>query len=412
MGGSFSTMSTSDLLIVGSTIATSVLIIGLLIKNGNFSKKNNPNYGRKPFPRIVKILPFNWFNGWANWKSGIYKGKDLKSEIAYLGHQAIEVNNECAVIRSNGWLYVGKCVGGLIFGLILILGAGQLSKDYLEYRGWGGGFCSVFEVVEDEYVLAYRNEYDKSVADFFKREVCIIKRVLADQKKYNTINKKVVYFLGSSYWSQYLTVIGFLSFLFLLLAKAPPPLVFDRKKRLIYTQYKGKLYISDWDKAFYTVRYTYQAYSIGFELFHLNKKGEWEVRWFTIAGHHYFGELCEFLMAHKAINSDRSHAMRAWLILYMEKGELAVHPVLPFKGILDYMTPRQEQLDDDIDQQVEDLLAKMGEAPGEAEKVRTPSKEIQQLLKRNNDLDLYDILSEKNLAKYIALRDAKVNEKG
>ncbi len=103
--------------------------------------------------------------------------------------------------------------------------------------------------------------------------------------------------------------------------------------------------------------------------------------------------------------------MRAWLILYMEKGELAVHPVLPFKGILDYMTPRQERLDVDIDKQVEDLLAKVGEAPGEAEKVRTPSKEIQQLLKRNNDLDLYDILSEKNLAKYIALRDAKANEK-
>ena len=95
----------------------------------------------------------------------------------------------------------------------------------------------------------------------------------------------------------------------------------------------------------------------------------------------------------------------------MEKGELAVHPVLPFKGILDYMTPRQERLDVDIDKQVEDLLAKVGEAPGEAEKVRTPSKEIQQLLKRNNDLDLYDILSEKNLAKYIALRDAKANEK-
>ena len=226
-------------------------------------------------------------------------------------------------------------------------------------------------------------------------------------KKNNTVSKKVVRLLSSTYWGLYATTFGFFSLLFIFLAKAHPPIVFNRKKRLIYTQYKGKLYLTDWDRAFFSTRIN----AIGFELHHLNKAGEWESRWFSVAGHNYFGELCEFLFAHKATLRERYHSMRAWLILYMEKGEQAVHPVLPFKGILDYLTPRQEQLDADIDQQVESLIAHTKKTPGESEKVRIPSKEIRQLLNQNNDLDLGDILSEKNLARYIVHRDANAAEK-
>ena len=50
-------------------------------------------------------------------------------------------------------------------------------------------------------------------------------------------------------------------------------------------------------------------------------------------------------------------------------------------------------------------------APGNAEKAQRPNPEIQRLLKQNNDVDLYDILSKKKLAKSIEIRDAnKANQ--
>jgi hypothetical protein len=200
--------------------------------------------------------------------------------------------------------------------------------------------------------------------------------------RYDTFEKKMMYFFKHRLLTFFFLIVVFLSLIAVVFIKAPPPLIFDRKYRLIYTQYKGKIYLCDWDKAFYTIRFTYQAYSIGFELYHLDKNGKWIPKWFTVAGHHYYGEANDYLLNLKAVNADRSHAMRAWLILFMEKGELAVHPVLPFKGILDDLTPRKEKLDDDIEQQVTALLKPFNyKAPGNTEKATKFNPEIERLLK-------------------------------
>jgi hypothetical protein len=407
MGGSFSTFSIFDWLLVSTTIGLSLLIIWGLIKNGNFSKRKNPTWGCDPLPRNKKLFPFKWLNGWAHWKSGVYQGKELNNEIAYIGHQAIQIKKNKVTVRSDGWLYAKKSICGIVFGMVFILGILISTKEFLKLYNYRN-FCPVIIQKENNDQDIKLKMLPDGIINILKGQVCIIKNILFYDDRYDSFEKKMSRLFSHNYWGYYLFIIGFFALLRIFLSKAPPPLVFDRKKRLIYTQYKNKLYLSDWDKAYYTIQVNSQSYIVGFELYHIDKKGNWVPKWFTIAGHHYYGEVNEYLLSLKAIHSDRSHAMRAWLILFMEKGELAVHPVLPFKGILDDLTPRKEKLDDDIEQQVTALLERFNyKAPGNAEKATKFNPEIEPLLKKNNDVDLYDILSEKNLAKYIANREAQ-----
>ncbi|EPJ47496.1 MAG: hypothetical protein OFPII_12430 [Osedax symbiont Rs1] len=404
--GLFKSMSIFDLLIIFTAIGLGIIIVWMLILNGNFSKKNNPTWGRYPLPRSDKFLPFNWFNGWANWKSAIYTGKKLDIEIAYIGHQVINISKDKVVIRSNCWLYAGKFLFGFILLIIFSLGFLITSKNYLKFHRTGGG-CPII-IQTDAGQIVEREYFKGNIINYFYREYCYLRNALFYDNRNNTIKKKLSSLFNIDLFPLYLLFLGSGGGLLLIISRAPPPLVFNRKKRIIYTQHKGKIYISNWDKTFYTIRFIHQAFSIGFELYHLDKNGDWQSKWFSVAGHHYYGETNDYLLALKAMRADRSHAMRAWLILFMDKGAMAVHPVLPFKGILDTLTPRQTLLDEDIEAQVETLLKSLDyKAPGEAEPANRPDPEIQQLLRQNNDLDLYDILTEKNLAKYIADRDAK-----
>ncbi|EPJ47494.1 MAG: hypothetical protein OFPII_12410 [Osedax symbiont Rs1] len=404
----FDMFSSDQILIIVIAASLIVIIIVGAIKLGAFSKTNNPSWGHAPFPRTEKIQIFNWFNGWANWKSRLYTGKKLTTRIAYIGHHLTEINNNQATIRSNGWFYTRKTLLSIWIGIAFVTTSLIIMDDYKWFYIRDGGMCPIIQVVKDKKEVVGYVDYNGSFYDYIGQEFCVIKNVFGNSRLHDTVERKVKYFLSSNYYIRFTWLASFLIICWLVFTKSPPPLVFDRKRRLVYTQYKGKIYLSDWDKLFYSIRTTYQAHSIGFELYHLDKKGRWKPKWFSVAGHHYYGELNDHLLSLNAVNSNRSHAMRAWLILFMEKGPLAVHPVLPFKGILDTLTPRKGSLSLGFEEQLAALLKSIDyQAPGAAEKVSQADPEIQQLLRQNNDVDLYDILTEKNLAKYIADRDTK-----
>ncbi len=196
MGGSFSTIPVEGLLIIGSIIVIALTVIGIMIKAGWFSEENDPMRGNKPYPRTNKFQPFNWCNGWANWKSEVYKGKELKAETAYLGHQILEISKDLVVIRSNSFLYAIKTLLLLIFGTFYLVIILIISSEYLNFHN-RGGVCPNIDYSNGDQIVIHEN-LKGNFKNYIYREYCYVRNSLFHDKRFNTFEKKFLSLLSET----------------------------------------------------------------------------------------------------------------------------------------------------------------------------------------------------------------------
>lgn len=398
------TLSPDKVWAIAFVILLGLLCIGFLLfvahKLGILDGTNE-DLTPEPFPRTQGSFFRSDFSFWVAWKSGIYRGKKLFITIPYIGNQLIEINKYKAIIKTGSGLYVRNFFLTYLFVFIFLFNI-FLFIDKTVIRSNGSmNYCVTYSDPNDHGTKEYI-ELGESFLFIYISDFCDMRNIIFSMNYlFEGKLSRLDFLLRSTYWFYYLSIVSFSLLAEILLTKPTPPIVFDRKRRIIYTQFNDQLYLSNWDRAFFSVRFN----SLAFELYRLDDQGHWQSRWFTLAGHHFFGERNEVLEeAHHAVGSDRSHAMRSWLILYMDKGAHAVHGALPFKGLGDYLMPRKSELDINIEQQIDELLLKR-RAPGEAERVVWPDKEVKWLLQRDNTLDFSELLPPKQYARYLYYLD-------
>lgn len=329
---------------------------------------NNPvarDYiGEYPKKRQQKRNFFSFFGGgFAKWKSGVYGPRDRAFEVPpYCSSHVISFSNDKCTVRSDHRFFTRRIVlGGYVFGIIFMLGFMIFMKDYLKY-GESRQYCITNEI---EPETGYRKSVytGGGISGYIHARWCTIKlRYNNDGPALEKLNS---IFLSSRHFPFTLMLFGLLGWACLFFKKAPPPIIFDRKKRIVYTQYKGKVYVSDWDTLSISPTTGHLSNGLGLELFTKDKQGNWQPKWFSLAGYHYHFEFwIGYLWDSGLAWMKRWEGMRSWLILYMDKGPEYVHTPVDRKGLLDYFVPFRKTLPEDMEQQALSLIGD-DKAPGD-----------------------------------------------
>lgn len=321
--------------------------------------------GTSPKKRHPKVKDIKLFagGGLANWKTGIYGPKDKTFEVPpYSSSHVTSVSSDKCKIRSDHKFFSRRIfLGGYVFGIIFMLGFMIFMKDYLKY-GDSRQYCIIDEV---EPETGYRKSVytGGGVTGYIHARWCTIKLRYSSDRP--VLEKLDSIFLSSRHFPFTLMVFGLFGWVYLFFKSAPPPIIFDRKRRLVYTQYKGKTYVSDWDTLSISPTTGHLASGLGLELFTRGNDGNWQSKWFSLAGYHYHLEFwIGYLWDSGLAWMKRWEGMRGWLILYMDKGPESVHAPVDRKGFLDCFVPFRKKLPEDIEQQALSLIGD-DKAPGD-----------------------------------------------
>lgn len=378
------------------------LVLFTMIKAGVFSKARNPGWGNQPKPTSIRG-PWLWrdLRGWGHWKAPIKHGNiDIAYDIPpYIAHHALSTKKDSAIIRSGCWYYSRKVFIG--FHLNLLIFALSSVSILIEYKSFSisGGACTIIEKSNGTQVFG-GYYLGKSFSDMLYQRYCIVRNVLFVDERFNKISKKIHHLSGLYYIKYYAFTFSTIIFVWLFFSKSPSNIVLDRRHRYVYTMYKRKIYVARWNNLAFTTKLGYGLYSLGIELYTKDKKDEWQSRWFSIAGHRYYGEQDSGLVHMLQLGGiNRWHSFRLWLLRYMERGPEYVHPPLPFKGILDHLTFRHGTLPEDIGEQVQALLGDEP-APSDPDFDSSVSENIKIHIERRIGYTVQDMLTPANYAKF------------
>ena len=278
--------------------------------------------------------------------NGIYGPKQpLPDATPYIAANLLDKNNQRAVVRGGvTYFHLNKV---LIMLLLFILPLNL-------------GVYTTYKSIKGLYNLPIDGPIRRGM-HYIEFEMHMVKSLYYRYQNNKTTLSSVINYHGKSIF----LLSGLFFTLLLLLWPAPPPLIFDRQRRLVYTYHKSKLYITSFDAMPLLASvskleiegrsHEYLRASNGLFLCTW-KENSWQPYPFSIATHHYFGEPKLGYYAHRTWN---------WMIAYMDEGAHAVPE--PVKGIgwLNILSPFSRKLPRDIETQVDQLLAKVGSIPGD-----------------------------------------------
>ena len=352
-------------------IVPGIMLFVWFYRYSGYNWRADSLYGKDPAPSEAPKWSTYPFGAWAQWRASIRAPKlfVLGRDVAYIGHQALSMDNTHAVIRSDIDYYRKRFIAFYFIGFAAIVGGGQTLIEYEKFYN-RGPVCNHIEIIEGEKKRNYPAQ-GNSIFDYLKEMKCNIERpvLLAIKFKENVTDALVTAVLHTDVFSLILFVLSFSILLYLSLRRNPPPLVFDRKRRLVYTFRHGRVWLCDWDAlSTSTVFEIFRRRGLGVRLYAEDGKGGWEPRWFSVATHYYWAEMppIELWNEHMMDREGRVICHQVWLLRYMELGPQAVHAVLPFTGVMDWLLPRAGRLPGDLEDRVDALLAAQGgKAPGD-----------------------------------------------
>ncbi|OLS46839.1 hypothetical protein BV379_00060 [Rhodovulum sulfidophilum] len=139
---------------------------------------------------------------------------------------------------------------------------------------------------------------------------------------------------------------SFLAFLVMLLFKAPAPIVVDRKRRLVYTWHRGRIWAARWDDVAITrveghLRHTALAFALH------DTKGKGGTRWFILSGAPAWGEKDDprDRLLSDARDFNRWQGMRLWLHEWVEgRREPSQADLSRRFAVMHLLVPRQRKI--------------------------------------------------------------------
>ncbi|MBL3575841.1 hypothetical protein JMK10_20750 [Rhodovulum sulfidophilum] len=139
---------------------------------------------------------------------------------------------------------------------------------------------------------------------------------------------------------------SFLAFLVMLLFKSPAPIVVDRKRRLVYTWHRGRIWAARWDDVAITrveghLRHTALAFALH------DTKGKGGTRWFILSGAPAWGEKDDprDRLLSDARDFNRWQGMRLWLHEWVEgRREPSQEDLSRRFAVMHLLVPRQRKI--------------------------------------------------------------------
>ena len=167
-------------------------------------------------------------------------------------------------------------------------------------------------------------------------------------------------FLLSEPFFLLLLILTTLIYLATLLHRPAPPLVFDRKRQIVYTVHRGHLHAARWPEVKMTVAICGRNSAPVFALEDI--EGGRGRRWFTMAAWGGMWKHSEAKSADEPHQWDRWKATRLWLLRFMENTDIPTETGQA-RGPIILLAPREGRLPDDLHERV-DKVAHEGRIAG------------------------------------------------
>lgn len=291
--------------------------------------------------------------GLSKWQSGIVGPRDKHPEVMpYLGKHIIALDDDRVAVRAGGgthhWRFV---LFVMILAPILFVGVVLEFQEIMRFA-FRGGSCITYVPVEGG-IDPVMTPVSKTPWGYVTMQYCYYALIFDPNSLQQTLGEKV--FAATDFMRFPFLIIAFVGITAALsiFRKTPPPLVFDRRRKLVYTYHNGQVWAAPWDGL--QMR-TFVGAFITTPAFALFENGTGRGAWFVLAGYHAGKELRAWRLNTLGLNwMRRWDGMRCWLVVFMEQGRTDLHPQFAGRGFGDLIAPRQAQLPADIDALVDQL---------------------------------------------------------
>ena len=336
---------------------TQALITGALVALVGFglilpALRRNPQRvllrGTDPKPRDPAIKASRAL-GLSEWQSGIVGPKDKDPEVLpYMGHHILSLTNDCVAVRAGGGTHAWRFV---LFAMILappfVVALVLEAQSLLQFYAIDGGNCVTYDP-DPVFTPVPTNPFG-----YITSRACDIALIFDANSIYETMGAKIKALLDPFVLPLLVLIVIPLIALITVLRRTPAPLVFDRTRRLVYTQASGKLWAAPWDGLQMSVFGGPFTTTPAVALF---ENGTGQGRWFVLAGYHARKEFRAPRLTMLGLDwFKRWDGMRCWLVAYMEQGTQGLHGQFNGRGVGDLLAPRQATLADDLVTRVDAL---------------------------------------------------------
>jgi hypothetical protein len=338
-------------LAVGAVVA--LVGFGLVLPALRRTPMQRLQRGTEPYPYDPAIKAPKAL-GLSKWQSGIVGPKDKDPELLpYLGHHIIDLNEDRVVVRAGGGTHAWRFVlFVMILAIPLAVALALELQALLAFSIYSGGRCVTYVPAGDGFEVATQL-LEPSVWNYVYSRACEVALIFDPNSIYPTLSAKLAAFINPLRFP-FLLIFAVLLIGFLVrLRRTPAPLVFDRRRKLVYTHANGKLWAAPWDglqmRSFVGPFTTTPAFA-------LFENGNGTGRWFVLAGYHARKEFRAPRLVMLGLDwMKRWDGMRCWLVVFMEQGPSDLHGRYVGRGFGDFIAPRQANLPDDIATKVDGL---------------------------------------------------------
>lgn len=296
--------------------------------------------------------------GLSRWQSGVLGPRDKDPAVLpYMGQHILALDGDRVVVRGGGGTHALRFVL-LVAVLAPVLAAALMLMvlDILRFMGRSAGSCTTYTQTDTGITPVYE-ALPATVGGYFQEQACNFALIFDSNSVFPTLGAKLGALMALHGPLIVLILLPLLGLL-LILRRTPAPLVFDRKRRVVYTYAKGALWMAPWEGLQMSV---FGGPFTTAPAFALCKNGTGPARWFVLAGFHGRGEWRAPALA--AIGLDWLHrwdGMRCWLAFYMERGPERIHGVFRGRGIGNLLAPREGKLPADLTNQIDALTLTRG----------------------------------------------------
>ncbi|WP_298293014.1 hypothetical protein [uncultured Litoreibacter sp.] len=344
-------------------LAAGVLAAALLSGGLWLIRRNHPSLrplkGTDPMPRDRSIAAPRAV-GVSDWQSGVAGPRDKEPHILpYAGPHLLQVNADRAVIRAGGERHAARFILFVfVLAPLFVACLGLQLQQLLGFLGRGVGNCTTYVATGDGVEVVW-TEVPGTLAGFLQTRLCDLALIFDSNSVHQGLGEK----LSSLLDPNVLTFLGLFGLPIIALAimarPTPAPLVFDRSRQVVYTVRKGALWAAPWDGLQMVAAGGPFTTMPAVALSRFDGDG-WDPRqrWFVLAGYHARGEArAAFIREQGADWVNRWDAVRCWLVVYMTQGPQQVHGRFIGKGFADLIAPRQANLPEDSETQLDAALA-------------------------------------------------------
>ncbi len=313
-------------------------------------KRTTPELREKHKRARMGFVPF------AKWQSRVKDAEGARSPFTpYCGPHILAINNDRAVLRAAAHNYMRRLVGvSYIFIPISLISFVIPFWEAMRFFSTPIHRSYSYSVVENGEIRRATDYYDPTISDY------IISRIHNYPDYFNEwtvhyygLGRAIERFIMSDGFFLPVLLVLILLFFITILRRVDAPLVFDRRRQMVYTVHRGHLFAAPWKTVRMTVTVVARNTGLAFALEDI--EGNRGKRWFPLAA---WGNSWAAPGPHpnpEPFAYDRWKVTRRWLMEYMQGLDVPARTGVP-QGLIALLAPREGVLPDDLESRLDQAM--------------------------------------------------------